>query len=76
MFDGGIVSTVAEPLPGDLGDVYYFSGNNVTFGYSGGPIISDKDGCAIGVLRGASGEDESKMYNYFKPVYYFWKEFF
>lgn len=75
MFDDGIVSTVAEPLPGDLGDVYYFSGNNVTFGYSGGPIISEKDGCAIGVLRGATGEDEKKMYNYFKPTYYFWKEF-
>ena len=74
----GTVSTEGESVgDGELGEIYYFSGNAEP-GDSGGPIIARHDGCVIGVLRGARGPQgraDFNKYNYMKPVRYFWKEF-
>ena len=71
----GTVSTQAEQGgDGELGSIYYFSGEAYP-GDSGGPVIASRDGCVIGVLRGARGPKVGAMCNYMKPIYYFWKEF-
>lgn len=68
------ISTQAErDQNGELGHIYYFSGDAEP-GDSGGPIIAKSDGLVIGILRGARGEHSK--FNYMKPIRYFWIEFF
>lgn|GEM_PF-686227 len=78
MYAPGTVSTMGEiPGDGELGEIYFFSGN-AAHGDSGGPIVADEDGCVIGILRGARGPEgliDHNKGNYMKPVSYFWKEF-
>lgn len=72
----GTVSTQAEQGgDGELGSIYYFSGEAHP-GDSGGPVIAKTDGCVIGILRGARGPKGRTMHNYMKPINYFWKSFF
>lgn len=57
---------------GELGNIYYFSGDAEP-GDSGGPIIAKSDGLVVGILRGSQGK--CSKFNYMKPVSYFWVEF-
>ena len=71
----GTISTEAEMGgDGELGSIYYFSGDAYP-GDSGGPIIAKSDGCVIGILRGARGPNDGTKHNFMKPISYFWKEF-
>lgn len=71
----GTISTEAEMGgDGELGSIYYFSGDAYP-GDSGGPIIAKSDGCVIGILRGAIGPKDGTKHNFMKPISYFWKEF-
>lgn len=67
-----ISSQAEQGQGGELGNIYYFSGDAEP-GDSGGPVIAKSDGLVIGILRGAQGE--SNKFNYLKPVSYFWMEF-